>query len=394
VPQTPTPEPPDEPEALCFTTEAYADEYLMAETGQDAVPTAYDAINGGGCDFNVAVHAVRIELISGENSWTADVRLPQPARNLRIPFNDLDVPVINADLPDGRYARRVAALAWVRNAEVELDIPGFEDVFLVRDIDSQQAHLFRNRGIWERRGLVNYNYTGAWVCLTCDEFYVATAAVSVRDGVVTSVSSADPNIAVIPVPERFIPIAGLFELLQEAVDRGAHSIDVNYDDEYAYPTFFFINYDDEVEDEERGFTVRSFTPSAPTASTPNSPRAALLRAQARWANSGVADYSYIGAWTCFCPQEYLADTQVAVRGGRVIDVSSADPGFAAVPAPERFVPVEGLFALIRDAITQNAARVEVSYDGTYGYPVELFVDHDERMADEETRFSISSFTLR
>ena len=258
---TPTPEPPpDEPEALCITTEAYADEYLMAQIGRDAVPTAYDAINGGGCDFNLAVHAVRIELTSGEHSWTVDVPLPQPARNLGIPFDDLDVPVIDADLQDGRYARRVAALAWVRNDEVELPIPGFEDVYLVRDIDSQQAHLFRNRGIWERSGFVNYDYTGAWVCLACDEFYVATAAVSVRDDAVTSVTSADPNIAVIPVPDRFVPIAGLFDLLQKAVDQGAHSIDVNYDERYAYPTFFFINYDDEVEDEERGFTVRSFEP--------------------------------------------------------------------------------------------------------------------------------------
>lgn len=257
---TPLPEPPGDAAALCITTEAYANEYLMAVIGQDPVPTAYDAINGGGCDFPIAVHAVRVELTSGDTSWTVDVRLPQPARNIGIPFNDLDVPVINADLPDGRYARRVAALAWVRNSEVEMDIPGFEDVYLVRDIDSQQAHLFRNRGIWERRGLVNYDYTGAWVCVTCDEFYVATAAVSVRDGAVTSVSSADPNIAVIPVPERFIPIAGLFDLLQTAVDEGAHNIDVNYNDEYSYPTFFFINYDDEVEDEERGFTVRSFTP--------------------------------------------------------------------------------------------------------------------------------------
>lgn len=257
---TPLPEPPDDPEALCITTEAYANEYLMAVIGQHAVPTSYDAINGGGCDFPIAVHAVRIELTSGEHSQTVDVGLPQPARNLGIPFDDLDVPLIDADLADGRYDRRVAALAWVRNSEVEMEIPGFEDVYLVRDIDSQQAHLFRNRGIWERRGLVNYDYTGAWVCATCDEFYVATAAVSVRDGAVTSVSSADPNIAVIPVPERFIPIAGLFNLLQTAVDEGAHNIDVNYDGEYSYPTFFFINYDDEVEDEERGFTVRSFTP--------------------------------------------------------------------------------------------------------------------------------------
>ena len=192
----------------------------MAVIGQDPIPTAYDAINGGGCDFPIAVHAVRIELTSGDTSWTADTQLPEPARNIGIPFNDLDVPVINADLPDGRYARRVAALAWVRNSEVEMEVPGFEDVYLVRDIDSQQAHLFRNHGIWERRGLINYDYTGAWVCVTCDEFYVATAAVSVRDGAVTSVSSADPNIAVIPVPERFIPIAGLFDAPADSRRRG------------------------------------------------------------------------------------------------------------------------------------------------------------------------------
>ena len=210
---TPLPEPPSDPEALCITTEAYANEYLMAVIGQDPIPTAYDAINGGGCDFPIAIHSVRIELTSGDESWTADVKLPEPARSLNIPFNDLDVPVINAGLPDGRYARRVAALAYVKDGAAEMEIPGFEDVYLVRDVDSQQAHLFRNRGIWERRNLVNYDYTGAWVCLTCDATYIATAAVSVRDGAVTSVASAEPGIGVIPVPERFIPLGDLFELL-------------------------------------------------------------------------------------------------------------------------------------------------------------------------------------
>ena len=132
----------------------------------------------------------------------------------------------------------------------------------------------------------------------------------------------------------------------------------------------------------------------PTASAPGSPEAALQQAQARWASSGIADYAYIGAWTCFCPEEYRADTQVTVDGGSVTDVSSADPGFDTIPAPERFVPVEGLFALIQEAIDENASRIEVSYDETHGYPVELFIDHDARMADEETRFSISSFTPR
>ncbi|MCY4583833.1 MAG: DUF6174 domain-containing protein, partial [Chloroflexi bacterium] len=256
---TPTP-PPPEPEVLCIMTEAYATDHIMAVIGQDPVPTAFDDINGGGCDFNVDIHAVRIELTGGELSRTVDVRLPALARNLGVPFRDLDVPLIDADLPEGRYARTVTALAWVEGSEAEIEIPGFEDVYLVRDPGSQQADLFRHQGRWERRGFVNYDYTGAWVCFTCDANYVATAAVSVRDGAVTSVSSAEPGIPVITVPDRFVPIAELFELLQNAVDRGAYNIDVNYDEQYAYPTTFFINYAADVDDEEQGFTVRSFTP--------------------------------------------------------------------------------------------------------------------------------------
>ena len=132
----------------------------------------------------------------------------------------------------------------------------------------------------------------------------------------------------------------------------------------------------------------------PTASAPGSPQAALLQAQERWEHSGVADYAYTGAWVCFCPEVYLADTQVTVSGGSVTAVGPADPGIGTIPAPERFVPIDDLFTLIQDAITNDAARIEVSYNETYGYPTSLFIDHDERMADEETSFAISSFTPR
>ena len=126
----------------------------------------------------------------------------------------------------------------------------------------------------------------------------------------------------------------------------------------------------------------------------DSVQTALLQGQERWEQSGIADYVYTGAWTCFCPDEYLAETRVTVGGGKVTDVSPTALNIETIPAPERFVPIEGLFALIQDAITQNAARIEVSYDEVYGYPAELFIDYDERMADEEDSFTISSFVPR
>ena len=135
--------------------------------------------------------------------------------------------------------------------------------------------------------------------------------------------------------------------------------------------------------------------ATPTVSDPDSVQATLLRYQDRWERSGITDYDYTGAWSCFCPQEYLAEVAVTVRGGVVTSVEFAGEEFTvAPPLPERFVPVEELFALLQDAVRRNAARIEVSYDERYGYPTELFIDYDEGMADEETRFVIRGFTLR
>ena len=142
-------------------------------------------------------------------------------------------------------------------------------------------------------------------------------------------------------------------------------------------------------------TATPTTTVTPTVSDPDSVQATLLRHQDRWERSGITDYDYTGAWSCFCPQEYLADVAVTVRGGVVTSVAFAGEEFTVVPpSPERFVPVEELFALLQDAVTRNAARIEVAYDERYGYPAELFIDYDERMADEETRFVMRGFTLR
>ena len=137
------------------------------------------------------------------------------------------------------------------------------------------------------------------------------------------------------------------------------------------------------------------TTATPTVSDPDSVQATLLWHQDRWEHSGITDYDYTGAWSCFCPQEYLADVAVTVRGGVVTSVAFAGEEFTVgPPSPERFVPVEELFTLLQDAVRRNAARIEVAYDERYGYPAELFIDYDERMADEETRFIMRGFTLR
>ena len=250
----PSPTFPDASEVTCAVTEAYSDDYLMAVIGKDVVPTPVDAINLGSCEFDGSIIAVRVQLTGTSGSQTAVVDLPAPTRELPVPFHEIvNLPLIDADLPEGKYARTVTGLTAGGG---EIDIPIFEDVLLVREPGSLQADLLRHQGRWERSRVANYVYTGAWNCF-CPREYTANAEVTVRGGAVVSVASADPAVPNIPDPERFVSIKALFAVLQSAIDENAARIDVTYNAQFGYPEQFFIDYHEMMADEERGFVIRS-----------------------------------------------------------------------------------------------------------------------------------------
>ena len=245
---------PDASEVACGVTEAYSDDYLMAVIGKDAVPTSVDAINSGNCEFDGFIIAVRVQLTGNRESQTVVVNLTAPTRELPVPFHRIvDMPLIEADLPAGKYTRTITGITAGGR---EIDIPIFEDVLLVRDLGSPQADLLRHQGRWERRRVANYVYTGAWNCF-CPIDYTADAEVTVRAGAVVSVASADPAVPNIPDPERFVPVKALFAVLQTAIDEDAARIDVTYNEEFGYPEQFFVDYHENMADEERGFVIRN-----------------------------------------------------------------------------------------------------------------------------------------
>lgn len=252
----PSPTVPDASEVACGVTEAYSDDYLMAVIGKDAVPTEVDDINIGNCEFDGAIIAVRVQIAGNRGSQTVVVNLTAPTRELPVPFHRIvDMPLIDVDLPAGKYTRTITGITAGGG---EIDIPIFEDVLLVRDPGTLQADLLRHQGRWERRRVANYVYTGAWNCF-CPISYTADAEVTVRGGVVVSVASADPAVPNIPDPERFVSVKALFAVLQSALDENAARIDVTYNKEFGYPEQFFVDYHENMADEERGFVIRNLT---------------------------------------------------------------------------------------------------------------------------------------
>lgn len=103
----------------------------------------------------------------------------------------------------------------------------------------------------------------------------------------------------------------------------------------------------------------------------------------RWSMQGTNRYEYrFHRTSCECLPEWTRPYVIHVDDGQVIDSRDAQTG---TPAPPSFQPLTilDLFALIDDAIDQNAYVLNVQYDRSTGYPTRIAVDYDRQIADDE-----------
>ena len=131
----------------------------------------------------------------------------------------------------------------------------------------------------------------------------------------------------------------------------------------------------------------------PPSADPTTDAGQLTMARARWATLGLIDYEFRMNWVRFCITEYRAPVDLEVRDGKIVGgVYAPDSGLTSAVELSRYETVKGLFDLITDAIVQDAHSIEASYHPEYGYPESVFIDYDERIADEERGFVITSFS--
>lgn len=119
------------------------------------------------------------------------------------------------------------------------------------------------------------------------------------------------------------------------------------------------------------------------------PSEALAAARALWAVHGQDDYNMAFNWRCFCSPALLAPVDLWVRG-RAVDSGNLAGGPELVPDHlAEYRTVDGLFDFIDEAISQQAVGINVTYDPS-GYPADVWIDYDERLADEERGFEVRS----
>lgn len=138
------------------------------------------------------------------------------------------------------------------------------------------------------------------------------------------------------------------------------------------------------------------TPTPTATSTPGvtqeTPSVQLAVARGRWRAADLSDYSFTFQWVCFCILEFVAPVDIRVKGSSIDEVSYTEgSGLQGAADPSDYLTVDGLFALIRDAIEVGAASVDIQYEPKLGYPVSGDIDYSRTIADEERGFRLKGF---
>ena len=108
----------------------------------------------------------------------------------------------------------------------------------------------------------------------------------------------------------------------------------------------------------------------------------------KWENASILDYSFVFQVSCYCTVEYTSPKTVSVRSGNIVTVN--DLAYSE-EIHRGIFSINDLFKEIEKASNQNVAVLETTYDSFYGFPTKLYIDRDERIADEEIGYSISNF---
>ena len=119
--------------------------------------------------------------------------------------------------------------------------------------DDVQKRLTESRRKWVEKGIKNYQFEFQRICF-CPPAYTKKVKLTVRDGVVESIQQADTGEVVDKSKyEFYLTVEGLFDYIQAAIDKKAHSVNVLYDAELGYPTSVEVDYIERAVDDEIRF---------------------------------------------------------------------------------------------------------------------------------------------
>ncbi len=144
------------------------------------------------------------------------------------------------------WLTELAACAWIAAA-------------CSNPLSAQQRELDANRERWQASDIVSYTYRLEIGCF-CPPEITSPVLVRVSQDSIVSVVYAASGDTVAALVSSFYTVGGLFEVVEDAIEREAHELSVIYDDSLGYPRRIVIDYEEQAVDEELALTASDLTP--------------------------------------------------------------------------------------------------------------------------------------
>ena len=143
-----------------------------------------------------------------------------------------------------------------------------------------------------------------------------------------------------------------------------------------------------------------FTLLAATSCTSSVPRE-LTDNEQLWGDQELENYDFTLERQCFCPEDWRGPVNIEVRNGTAVSVTYLSDGSVVTEGKFDDVDtIDKLFILLNNAYAgkgdfkQKADSVDVTYDEQMGYPVTLYIDVSQQMADEEQGYTVTNLVAR
>jgi hypothetical protein len=132
-------------------------------------------------------------------------------------------------------------------------------VIFSSDEGDLQEELDSHRLMWETAGITDYRIRFQRLCLNCSVDLLVPVHITVRDGVIESVTDVDTGQPVDPDNFGFYQtIDEMFDTIQFAIDENAAEIDVTYDEVLGFPSDANIDLSRSLINDDTQFEVRDF----------------------------------------------------------------------------------------------------------------------------------------
>lgn len=121
------------------------------------------------------------------------------------------------------------------------------------------------------------------------------------------------------------------------------------------------------------------------------PRLELAAAQSRWQAAGITNYDFDLQVACFCGATALGPVTISVRNGQPTGIVSTDSGTVVDTLYfQGYLTVDRLFASLDQILSAKPAAFTAAYDPGLGFPTDVSIDGNARVADDELGLRILS----